>query len=126
MIIAVTGGRDYTAKNVVYKILDEYAPTQVFVGDCSRGVDYFVVCWGRDRGIPVLVFRAEWKRLGLSAGPVRNRKMVEALLKEGGKTLLAFPGGKGTLSCKLAGWELGADVREVGKILEEEAVEEHA
>lgn len=126
MILACTGGRHYEAKTVVYRILDEHKPTRVFVGDCPRGVDFFVACWCRERDVPISVFVAEWKRLGLRAGPIRNIRMMEALLKEGGKTLLAFPGGKGTLSCKMAAWDLGIDVKEVGAIVEEEQGEEHA
>lgn len=124
-LLACTGGRNYSYRKIVYDVLDRYVPTRVFVGDCLRGVDWLVVCWCRERNVPVTVFAADWKRFGLRAGPIRNRQMMEALREEGGKILLAFPGGKGTLSCKKVALELGLDVKEVGDDLRCEYCRSH-
>ena len=55
-------------------------------------------------GWPVRQRRAEWSRLGMAAGPIRNQAMLEeagALAHCDGAELLvlAFPGGAGTASC---------------------------
>jgi hypothetical protein len=59
----------------------------------ARGADKLARQWAEDRGVPVATYPAEWDRHGVSAGPIRNRQMLED-----GKPdmVLAFPGGKGT------------------------------
>jgi len=59
----------------------------------ALGADRLARDWANARGIPVVTFDADWKKHGLTAGPVRNRKM----LAEGKPGLVvAFPGGSGT------------------------------
>lgn len=69
------------------------------VGDCPSGVDKFVLSWCKtvleeDR---CKVFRADWDRYGLKAGPIRNHEMVDS----GGDVLIAWPleDSKGTKDC---------------------------
>jgi hypothetical protein len=99
--IGVTGGRDYTDKEVVYKALDSTLNNvkskglemYLVVGDAD-GADALARSWAKERGIDHKEggFVADWEKHGKSAGPIRNREM----LKSGIDKLCAFPGGRGT------------------------------
>ena len=59
----------------------------------ASGADAAASQWGRLHGIPIQTFPAKWRVHGKSAGPIRNKQMLE----EGKPTIvLAFPGGSGT------------------------------
>jgi hypothetical protein len=67
----------------------------------ARGADQLVECQAQALGWPVRQRRAEWLRLGMAAGPIRNQAMLEeagGLAHRDGAELLvlAFPGGAGT------------------------------
>ena len=70
----------------------------------ARGADQLVECQAQALSWPVRQRRAEWSRLGMAAGPIRNQAMLEeagGLAHRNGAELLvlAFPGGAGTASC---------------------------
>jgi hypothetical protein len=61
------------------------------------------------RGVEVLEFSADWKTHGKSAGPMRNRQM----LNDGQPTaVVAFPGGRGTADMIHAAKAVGLPVWE--------------
>lgn len=95
-VIAVTGGRDYQNRQVVYDNLDEYhdhLEISALITGLARGADTLAYEWARNRGVPTWEFPAEWKRYGRSAGFRRNEQMIN----EGQPDfLIAFPGGNGT------------------------------
>jgi hypothetical protein len=65
--------------------------------------------WAKDRGVEVLEFSADWKTHGKSAGPMRNRQM----LNDGQPTaVVAFPGGRGTADMIRAAKAVGLPVWE--------------
>lgn len=135
MIAVVTGGRSYEDRDHVFKILDQVMPTMIFHGGCSqkkefnstvvelRGVDRWADEWAKYRAVPHFCFPADWD-LGLKAGPMRNRRMVTTALgmaksnlcPEEDARLLAFPGGKGTDSCKRIAEEMGMMVLTYPKV----------
>ncbi|SHG27748.1 Protein of unknown function [Desulfacinum infernum DSM 9756] len=43
----------------------------------ARGVDRLGEAWARRNGVPIRVFRADWKRYGRGAGVLRNTQMAE-------------------------------------------------
>lgn len=92
MRIAITGGRDYGNRHLVASVLDLIGllngQSVILVGDCPTGVDAFVVGRRKD----AQVFRAEWSKFNIGAGPIRNR----AILDSGVDIVIAFPGGRGT------------------------------
>ena len=113
MIFVFTGGRDYEKTEEVRCALRGCARSAVlagtecvfYVGDCPRGLDAAVrsICF--DEGFPVRVFRADWSRYGRSAGPIRNRNMVDLAACYAGVSnavCVAFTGGRGTASCVAA------------------------
>lgn len=50
--------------------------TQVVSGG-ARGIDKAGEAWARRHNIPVVVYPADWNRLGKGAGYRRNQKMAE-------------------------------------------------
>ncbi len=49
----------------------------------AKGVDCLANRWAEEQRIPVTEFKADWKRFGKAAGPIRNREMAanaEALI----------------------------------------------
>ena len=102
MKIIVTGSRDYRDSDYLIEVLSRWQPRFISVGDCPTGADCYANGFIRSRGIASRVYKADWKRFGKSAGPIRNQEMVD----EGADMVLAFfqrPDSKGTLNCvKLA------------------------
>jgi hypothetical protein len=97
----ICGGRDlglHDHRERVWQhgILDqlhaEHGFTAIIEGGAT-GADQGARLFGNRVGIPVLTFDAEWDRLGKSAGPIRNARM----LAEGKPdVVIAFPGQRGT------------------------------
>ncbi len=96
MKVLVCGGRDYTNKEFVYKILDKLdaeAPiTEIIHGD-AYGADSLAQSWAIERGRIQTPFPADWVRYGKPAGAIRNREMIAACPPD---YVVAFPGNKGT------------------------------
>jgi hypothetical protein len=92
MRIIVTGSRDWTDRNVLYRALDDRAPgftalgLTLAQGLCPTGADALARQWARDRLALVADYPADWTRLGPAAGPIRNKEMVDA----GADLCLAF------------------------------------
>jgi hypothetical protein len=99
MIVLVCGGRHYADRVRVFAVLDAAHAMHGFtllVHGAATGADTLADAWAKARGVPrkpYPVTRAEWKRLGLRAGPIRNAAM---LAKEKPQLGIAFPGGSGT------------------------------
>ena len=105
MRLLVCGGRDYDAADA-FNHLEAFAlgdieyvtgvmPAHV---DClihggARGADEGAAQWGKSEHIKVLEFKADWKKHGKAAGPIRNQRMID----EGKPDVaIAFAGGRGT------------------------------
>lgn len=95
MRIIVCGGRNYFDKEKFYQtmggILKNLSDVTIISGGAS-GADALAKQFARENGISFEEFPAEWERLGKSAGPIRNQKMIDS----GADLVVAFPGGKGT------------------------------
>lgn len=94
----ITGGRKFERTVFLRKTLDdvhEVEPITLLIHGACSGTDLMSEAWAKDRGIPYIGIPA-WPRQGgdadPSAGPRRNRKMLELHPKR----LIAFPGGRGT------------------------------
>lgn len=99
-VIAVTGGRNFSDRERLNKVLREIDPSVLYVGDCPTGADLFAREWTSGKNIVRHIFYADWKEHGRAAGPIRNQKMIEALLRMADMPILvAFPGGRGTADC---------------------------
>lgn len=67
------------------------APLHIIVGG-QRGADNGGLLWGLAWGYQVQVFKADWKKSGKAAGPLRNQRMLNERPDLG----IGFPGGRGT------------------------------
>ena len=113
MKVLVCGGRSYPDhKKVIATLNDinEQLGVDLVIQGGAYGADIHAKDWARNMGIACASYHAHWNTLGPSAGPVRNKWMLEFGQPD---LVLAFPGGKGTASmCKLAR-EQGINVRTV-------------
>lgn len=95
MRLLVCGGRHFRNRAWLFKLLDGIASrndVKLIIHGAAFGADKLAGEWAKKNKVPVSEFPANWS-LGLSAGPIRNRQMLD----EGKPThCLALPGGKGT------------------------------
>lgn len=87
--LAIVGSRDYTDYLSFTEHVDKYiAVHQVtaIISGGARGTDTLAQKYALDHNIEFMVFPADWKRYGKSAGPMRNKLIVENC-----DAVLAFP-----------------------------------
>lgn len=94
--VIVCGGRDYNDREYLFKTLD-WMQRELSFGGLSHGgasgADALAAEWAYDRGVPQVVYRADWKVWGRAAGPIRNIEMFKNVAPA---NVIAFPGGNGT------------------------------
>lgn len=95
MKVIVTGGRNYSNKDKVAQVLRALDPTTVIHGNAS-GADSLAKDWANRNDVEQCSYDANWKELGLKAGPIRNTLMLDHNVTA---VVIAFPGGKGTQDC---------------------------
>lgn len=89
--LIIAGGRDQHLSERDLELLNDLLPVDEVVSGGATGVDTDGEAWAKSHGIPVKRFPADWKRLGLMAGPLRNEEMAEYATH-----LAVFLGGRGT------------------------------
>lgn len=104
MAVIVTGGRNNNDVDYIRSVLDMFDGCKIYVGDCPTGVDKIVIDWAKSTKNHGIMYHADWRRFGKSAGPKRNLRMIEsadkwAELHDVGVICLAFDGGAGTDNC---------------------------
>jgi hypothetical protein len=96
MKVLVCGGRHFADAALCKRTLDALhvgTPITCLIEGGARGADELAGAWAMARGVRQRTFEADWRRDGVSAGPIRN----QAMLREGDPDLVvAFPGGAGT------------------------------
>lgn len=96
MRILVCGGRAYQDTLAVDRALaalrEKHGIEAIVHGD-APGADTIGAKWAEMNGIPDEPWRADWKRYGDSAGPIRNSRMLAFGRVD---AVVAFPGGSGT------------------------------
>lgn len=94
--VLVCGGRDYEDREQLFQILDAAHlanPIVCLIHGAARGADTLAADWALEHGVLCNAYSADWSTHGRSAGPIRNKKMLDE-----GKPhmVIALPGGKGT------------------------------
>ena len=74
--IAIVGSRAYSRLDLVEAFVAALPVGTIVVSGGARGVDTVAEIVARDRGLEVIVFQADWDRLGRKAGPIRNAQIV--------------------------------------------------
>jgi hypothetical protein len=107
LTIVVCGGRAYEDGERVWRALDglheRFGIELLAHGNSGRrrrgvvvGADLHAHDWAREVGVEVAVFEPAWDAHGRSAGPKRNREMLNIMQPD---LVVAFPGGRGTEDC---------------------------
>jgi hypothetical protein len=113
MRVLVCGGRDFNDPSFVFRHLyhqHDQSPITLLISGGASGVDRFANSWAEGRHIATLEIRAQWKKHGRAAGPLRNAEMLRL-----GKPdlVMAFPGGKGTANMVEQATQHGVTVVEI-------------
>lgn len=101
-ILPVTGGRHYSNRSFVRRMLTEVEPDLVIHGGAT-GADALADEWAHDNYVPRLILsvpRARWNQYGKRAGRMRNANLADITRQltdpDSGSFGLAFPGDTGT------------------------------
>lgn len=81
MVVIVCGSREWTDPEPIWKCLRELPEQSIVIHGAQRGADTIAGKVAGDLGLSVMPVEAEWRALGAKAGPLRNDKMLEMLLK---------------------------------------------
>ena len=97
MRVIVTGSRHWTDVAEVEWALRLLPSDAVIVHGAARGLDTIAAAVAVRLGLRVEEHPADWNRLGVKAGPIRNQAMVDS----GADACLAFPESRsiGTWDC---------------------------
>lgn len=127
--ILVCGGRDYSDRDNVIRVLDKitwdrgwvtpeelrddvgnYLPEVVIISGAAKGADSHAIDWAVINWTDLETYPADWAKYGKSAGYIRNKQMLD----EGRPDLVvAFPGGVGTAMMVKLARNAGVEVIEV-------------
>ncbi len=103
--VAVTGGRHYSNRQRVFEALDALFAARPFdrlVQGGATGADALAAEWARACEVTLETEPADWASYGKSAGPRRNRRMLDVWEVD---ILVAFAGNVGTRDCIAAAEE---------------------
>lgn len=114
--VLVCGGRDFSDADKVDETLDAMhakAKITVLIHGAARGADSLAEAWAISRFVRSQAFPVhpkDWEVHGLSAGHLRNAKM---LLVGKPDLVVAFQGGKGTRNMIKQALDAGVEVRRI-------------
>ena len=103
--LIVCGGVDFTDYAMLSRELDALIAALgavTLVSGGARGADALAERYAAERGIPIRVFPAEWKRFGRAAGPIRNRAMLR-FARERTAVVAAFWNGRSRGTASMIG-----------------------
>jgi hypothetical protein len=107
--ILVCGGRNFIDRSIIFETLYDYCdlrglktdedkygnwlPCVTIIHGGASGADSIADDWAIINWCPVEEFKADWKKYGKAAGPIRNKQMLDEGKPD---VVIAFPGGRGT------------------------------
>ena len=94
--VLVCGGVVFNNEALLAETLDAILEKEntVIVSGGAKGADTLAEKYAADNGIEIKVFPAEWSKYGRSAGPIRNKKMLDFISGSGNPLVVAFWDGK--------------------------------
>jgi YspA, cpYpsA-related SLOG family len=113
MRILVCGGRGFKDCDLLNRTLDDAhtaGPISVLIHGLARGADSLAAEWAERNHVDVEGYRADWKKYGPGAGPIRNAEMLK---KGHPKLVIAFKGGDGTRNMVKQARAAGVPVLEI-------------
>lgn len=78
VIYGIVGTRTFIDYNKFYNTISHIQDMTHIVSGGAEGTDKLAERYARDRNIPITVIKPQWELYGKSAGPIRNRQIVEA------------------------------------------------
>ena len=75
MKLAVVGSRTFDDYRLLKSVVSRFKPAIIISGG-AKGADQLAERFARESGLPLMVFKPEWKRFGRAAGPARNKQIV--------------------------------------------------
>ena len=82
--LIVAGSRSFADEGRLFADLDrllarqrEIDGVEIVCGGCPCGADALAERYARSRGLPLMVFPAQWAAFGRAAGPMRNEEMAQ-------------------------------------------------
>ena len=109
----ICGGRDFSDvemfDNAMSDIMNRFGHPSQIVHGAAKGADSMAGELAKRMAIDVVSCPANWKKLGRSAGPIRNRRMLSYQPDK----IIAFPGGRGTADMIEKGRKAKIDVIEI-------------
>lgn len=110
--VLVTGSRDLTIPDKLFdEIMSAFCDEDtVLITGCADGIDKCVREYAKRNYMVLEVYTADWTKFGRSAGPIRNKRMLE----EGKPSVVvAFPGRRGTQNMINLAYKAGVPVHYV-------------
>ncbi|HYE75101.1 MAG TPA: SLOG family protein [Blastocatellia bacterium] len=77
MLVLITGDRNWTNYESIYKRLKKLPKTAIIMHGCARGADILAQKAARKLKLKYKRYPAKWKLYGRAAGPIRNREMLD-------------------------------------------------
>jgi hypothetical protein len=74
--VAIIGSREWPDYEMVKDYVYSLDEDDVVVSGGARGADQFAEIYARERGLTVLVLRADWDQHGRRAGLIRNHDII--------------------------------------------------
>ena len=93
MKLIIAGGRNYELNIKDIAFLDSIKGVTQVISGGAPGADNCGEMWANKNSIDIKVFKANWKKHGKAAGPIRNKEMAKYA-----DAVALFPGGSGTES----------------------------
>ena len=112
--ILICGGRDYedaeAFEAIMGAFLGKHQWFEAVIEGGALGADRMARDWAMRHGICTITVLANWNKWGNSAGPIRNRQMLEKCNPD---VVIAFPGGRGTKNMVEQAKHKGVEVIEI-------------
>ncbi len=90
---SMVGDRNWTDTKIIRRELSRFPKGTRVIHGAARGADEIAGRVATELGFEVMAFPADWPKYGRAAGPIRNQKMLEFLMRqdpEEPKLVLAF------------------------------------
>ena len=122
MRVIVTGGRNFTNSEFLFRTLDSLAPRPTLIIEGGQrtyhpvtreivgGADYWAKVWAERKDIEVFTIKANWKLHGRAAGPIRNTRLIQMGQPD---LCVAFLGGAGTADMVAKAIAAGVPVKRI-------------
>ncbi len=109
--VIVTGSRDWTDSGLIENKLISIGAKLVVQGGAA-GADTIASEWAKYHDVEVDTVKANWNKYGKSAGPIRNRAMLEKYKNKPGVVVVVFRknNSRGTTHCYELAKSLGFTV----------------